>query len=92
MHVTNSKTCMAIYVSEYTEKELQGTITDVNYIRKSDSGPAQCYITATYNMASINKTNSVKMHIRNVKEFIKPEATITTENHLIRPLDVASVA
>jgi hypothetical protein len=90
IHVTNSKTCMAIYGSEYKVKELQGTITDVNYMRKSDTGPAQCYITATYTIGS-NKTKSVKMHLSKVKGFIPPEATITINNPPIPPPNIAPV-
>ena len=81
---------MAIYGTKYKEKEYQGTITSVNYICNSETGPAQCYVTATYTMGN-NITKSVKMHLSKLKSFIPTEATITADNHIIPPPNIAPV-
>ena len=90
VYVTNVKTVMAIYGTKFKEKEYQGTITSVNYLRKSENGPAQCYVTATYTMGN-NITKSVRMHLSKVKSFIPTEATINADNPIIPPSNIAPV-
>lgn len=90
IHVTNAKTCMAVYGSEYKKKEVQGKVTAVNYLRKTDNGPAQCYITATY-IVGTRFTKSVQLHLSKVKAVVPPEATINMNNDPFPSHDVSVV-
>lgn len=90
--VRNLQWCKSRYGSEYKSKVIVGTITKVEYVRKKDIGPAQSYITASFDFGD-NDIKSMKIHLSQLKVFVEgerlkdpPNASITA--HAAAVVDV----
>jgi hypothetical protein len=89
-NVRNLQWCKSNYGSDYKTKQIVGIVEKVVYIRKSDIGPVQCYITTSFDFGC-NDVMSNKMHLSQLKIFVKNEQPIDPPNTSIATLAGAVV-
>jgi hypothetical protein len=76
--------CKSRYGSEFKTTQVVGLVEKIEYIRKRDIGPTQCYIKASFDFGLFDVKSSnvhlsqLKLFVENERQKDPPNSSITT--------------